>query len=387
MREIESREQWDIVVAEGATAGIAVQAVDLTDATKVIRGLDLTGSLFLGCGLTITAQRHIERQGGTVLPPLANLPFAAYPNALYTPEQLFAGFDPARPNSYEKTLDGRVYAWWQATGRTRPEHIGISLARRLHDHGITDALEEYIAGRKVVAIMGGHNLTRDSAAYRMVTEIGRALTRAGYLVASGGGPGAMEATHVGAWCAPLPDDALETALDLLGRRPTDAAAGRGVHEYEDRDWLVRAMRVRDQLPRPSADEGRSLGIPTWHYGHEPPNAFATDIAKYFANSVREEGLLSIARYGVIYAPGSAGTIQEVFQDAAQNHYASLGVISPMVFLGTSYWTETKPVYPLLQRLAADRHYGRLLATADDADEVLEIVTQEQLLAPDGSPAV
>ena len=28
------------------------------------------------------------------------------------------------------------------------------------------------------------------------------------------------------------------------------------------------------------DESESLGIPTWLYGHEPPNPFATKIAKY-----------------------------------------------------------------------------------------------------------
>ena len=41
------------------------------------------------------------------------------------------------------------------------------------------------------------------------------------------------------------------------------------------------------------------------------------------------GLLAIAKHGVIYAPGSAGTIQEIFQDAAQNHYSSFGPPSPM----------------------------------------------------------
>ena len=39
-------------------------------------------------------------------------------------------------------------------------------------------------------------------------------------------------------------------------------------------------------------------------------------------------------------------------DAAQNHYVTFGVVSPMVFLGTHYWTREKPVYPLLTALAA-----------------------------------
>ena len=41
-----------------------------------------------------------------------------------------------------------------------------------------------------------------------------------------------------------------------------------------------AFEVVDATP----DGRESLGIPTWHYGHEPPNPFATSIAKYFRNA-------------------------------------------------------------------------------------------------------
>jgi predicted Rossmann-fold nucleotide-binding protein len=74
--------------------------------------------------------------------------------------------------------------------------------------------------------------------------------------------------------------------------------------------------------------------------------------------------------GVVFAPGSAGTIQEIFQDAAQNHYRSFGEPSPMVFLGMRYWCEDKPVYPLLRSLAEGHDYGELIAIADSVDEVL-----------------
>ena len=111
-------------------------------------------------------------------------------------------------------------------------------------------------------------------------------------------------------------------------------------------------------------------MPTWHYGHEPPNVFATRIAKYFANSIREDGLLAMALGGVVFAPGSAGTIQEIFQDAAQNHYHSFGQPSPMVLFGVRYWYEDKPVYPLLRSLAEGHEYGRLLSIVDSVEEVL-----------------
>ena len=99
--------------------------------------------------------------------------------------------------------------------------------------------------------------------------------------------------------------------------------------------------------------------------------FATDIAKYFANSVREEGLLAIAKAGVVFSPGSAGTIQEIFQDAAQNHYRSYGHPAPMIFLGIDYWTNLKPVYPLVTELAAGHDYGSLIQITDDPVVVVE----------------
>jgi hypothetical protein len=125
------------------------------------------------------------------------------------------------------------------------------------------------------------------------------------------------------------------------------------------------------------DGQSSLALPTWFYGHEPTNLFSTFVAKYFANGLREDGLLAIARHGVVYAPGSAGTVQEVFMDAAQNHYATFGVVSPMVFLGTDYWTRERPVYPLLTALAARRTYASMLALCDDVDEAVRFIVEHE----------
>ena len=107
-----------------------------------------------------------------------------------------------------------------------------------------------------------------------------------------------------------------------------------------------------------------------NWWHEPPRCFATNIAKYFANSVREDGLLAIALNGVIFSPGSAGTIQEVFQDATQNHYKSFGIASPMIFFGKRFWTEEKPIYPLLYDLAEGKEYQQFLSISDDRAEIM-----------------
>ncbi len=102
------------------------------------------------------------------------------------------------------------------------------------------------------------------------------------------------------------------------------------------------------------DGRESLGIPTWHYGHEPPNAFATAIAKFFRNAPREAVLLEVCNAGIVFLPGAGGTVQEVFQDACENYYADESAVAPMVLVGHRHWTEELPVWPLLQKLAAGR---------------------------------
>ncbi len=331
------------------------------------------GCLFLSCRLTPAQAGYLTTTGATVLRDSPDRPYTAHRVELYTPEELFAGYDPDAPDGWATTFDARVYAHWVATGRQYTDRIDESLARRLHDHSISDALHEALEGRRPVAIMGGHALERGDPGYSTVARIARTLTRDDFLMLSGGGPGAMEATHLGAWMADRADDELAAAVSTLAPRPPGAPPGR---EYADPDWLHRAFAVRDRWPAgPSSHE--SIGIPTWMYGHEPPSAFASKIAKYFANSVREEGLLAIATHGVIFSPGSAGTVQEIFQDATQNHYESFGPPSPMVLFGVDYWTRRLPVIPLLRTLAADRAYGDLIVVTDDEHEAIEAIRRHR----------
>lgn len=122
----------------------------------------------------------------------------------------------------------------------------------------------------------------------------------------------------------------------------------------------------------------SLGIPTWLYGHEPATPFATHIAKLFENSIREDNILTFAYGGIVYTPGSAGTMQEIFQEAVQNHYLSFGFSSPMVFLGRKFWTEDLPIYPLLQDLMKSGKYKNLiLSLSDDANEVIDTLEEHR----------
>ncbi|MBM7117761.1 hypothetical protein [Archangium primigenium] len=372
MTEIESLTALAQHLSAGKSlANVILQGLELQEQGEALLRSDLTGSVFLGCHLDPRTLQTVIERGAMVFPPFSGLPYSPYRGALYTPEELYAGFDPAHPESYADTPDARVYAHWNSRGGANPPSILETLAQRLHDHAITDALEEVLVHqgqpRRVVAIMGGHSMLRGQPDYRAVAELARALARLGFFLVSGGGPGAMEATHVGVWFAGRSDAELDAALEVLALAPG----------YKHPEWLARAFEVRATWPL--LDEHRelsdSLGIPTWLYGHEPPNPFATRIAKYFANSVREEGLLTIAKGGVVYSPGSAGTVQEVFQDACQNHYNTVGVISPMIFLGRDFWTTTRPVYPLLAHLAQGHEYARHLLLTDSQEEIIQALVR------------
>jgi predicted Rossmann-fold nucleotide-binding protein len=353
--EIETEEALRSLLA--STSSIEQVAFQNMDLSIVPRdgSVRFDDCIFMGCVLPLELyEQHCTE---CHIFPQMDVPFNMFPPQLYTSADLYGGYEVGKPGTYENCLDSRVYTHYIKMGKEAGS-IKETLARRLHDHSVTDALYGFLESyesTRVVAIMGGHSLLRDDAMFTTVARLSKRLTESGYLMISGGGPGAMEATHVGAWFADRDDKELLNAIALLSKAPS----------YEDALWLDAAFEVQSIYPR-SAYE--SVGIPTWLYGHEPPTPFATKIAKYFANSVREDGLLAIAKGGVIFSPGSAGTIQEIFQDATQNHYLSFGIASPMVFLDSHYWTVERPVYPLLKTMDDEGKYQNMILSLYDHEE-------------------
>ena len=115
-------------------------------------------------------------------------------------------------------------------------------------------------------------------------------------------------------------------------------------------------------------------MPTWFYGHEPTNVFATGIAKYFANALREDTLLHRCRGGIVYLPGQAGTVQEIFQAVTENFYAAdASLVAPMVLVGVEYWTRTYPAWPLLRALGEGRAMGAAVHCVDTVEEAAALV--------------
>ncbi|MEO6534055.1 MAG: hypothetical protein ABIO06_10840, partial [Pseudolysinimonas sp.] len=224
--------------------------------------------------------------------PDGGLPFQPIRSSVYTAQELFAGYRPAVADSYATTMDFRAYQWFVKTGRSTPIDPYAAMMRALHDSSVTFDLGAVIAGRRVVGIMGGHQLPRDSDAYRSIAQLGRDLARRDMLVCTGGGPGAMEAGHLGAALSAHSDDELERAIAVLSAMPNmpTLAAIVGADGTPDarlvtvaHDWFAPAWEMSRAIVNPVA----SISIPTWHYGHEPTTPFATHIAKLFQNSIRE----------------------------------------------------------------------------------------------------
>lgn len=349
-----------------------VQGLDLREAGIDWEGLECDGAIFLGCqfpeDLSIC---DLQGRGALVFPGFKDLPFNPYRPELYTREELMEGWT----KEEDRSVDKEIFDHFVKHGKKDPD-IVEALAERLHDHAIDDGLTDLLEGRiekdgrkRVVAVMGGHGTGRDDESFKKVAHLTRRLTKEGYFIASGGGPGIMEAANLGAYLADLTKEELDTVLKSLEASP----------KYDSKGYVEAAQKVIDQYPTGYS----SLAVPTWFYGHEPTNLFSAHVAKYFSNSIREDGLLAIARHGIVFASGSGGTTQEIFQDACQNHYATFGEISPMVFLGEKRYTGDTMLWECLKNLAEGRDYERYLYLSDEVDEIVKFIKANPPVASKG----
>ncbi|MEL6718688.1 MAG: hypothetical protein AAFO82_00970 [Bacteroidota bacterium] len=342
------------------TRNCTFQGLDFTQIKVNWEILDLENCCFWGCQLSKEDQLYLLERGAHILSTPGNLPYSPFRSELYTCTELMEGYSVEEDNSYDLKIYNHFYK-----SRFNPP-MAEALWQRIHDHSIDEALrdllqfdEQGMTQRKCVGFMGGHSTKRTDPFFRKMAHTAKMTAEEGYLVVSGGGPGIMEASNLGAYFAGRSKRDLDEAIDLLCEAP----------HYTNKGYHEKALQVIDKYP----DGGESLAIPTWFYGHEPSNLFSTKIAKYFSNSIREDTLLAVCLYGIVYAPGSAGTTQEVFQEATQNHYGTFNYYSPMVFLGIERYEVQTLIYPLLRQLAWGKEYFDMLHLTDEPQEVVAFI--------------
>jgi len=300
-----------------------------------------------------------------------NLPYKPFRKELYTVKELMHGYSPRNPNGSRDSIIARHY---KHQGGQAPRRTLDAMAQRIHDNSIDRALIRFVLNRrhrrrrKIVGIMGGHSASRKDSNYVKVARIARELTANSYCIVSGGGPGIMEAANLGAYMAAFPRGELQNALEILAKFPDY-----GKTRNSRANYIKAAKQVLERYPH-----GReSLAIPTWGYSDEPISQFPSAIGKYFANSIREDGLVGIGIFGLIFAPGSSGTMQEIFQDAAQNSYWSFHLRSPMVLLDSSFYRANPSIYDVLLSRANKDGYADLVSLQDDPDEVVKFIIAHQ----------
>jgi predicted Rossmann-fold nucleotide-binding protein len=393
--EIESRAELTAHLAKGSLADLVVLGLRLDVDPPDLSGVDVRNTLFIGCTPpSPEAEIDLIRRGAHVVPPLQGRPYPTHPAVLYSPEDLAFGF---AEHGFAGMYDTRVWAHFRAHGAATPD-IREAISQRLHDAGIDNALGKALAawveargpggavpppapGRPdgaenprpsgAVGIMGGHAVPRGSGPYRIAAELAWRLAAAGRLIVTGGGPGVMEAANLGSFFAARPAAELSAAVDALAVAP----------DFLDHDpYTAAALAVRRAFPAPPDAvrdvAGRlalgGLALPTWLYGHEPANLFAGQIGKYFSNAVREDSILRLSRGGIVFAPGWAGTVQEIFQAATKTFYRTDGPSGAFVFLGVEHWSAL-PVEALLRPLLARSPHGdqsHLVLVTDSLDEAV-----------------
>lgn len=311
-------------------SGWVFQAVDFsTLPAEQFLQFNFSRASLWGCVLPDGVNPNMLRaQGAVVLENPLDVPFKAFRGFMYRQEELAKD-------------DAAIYQWYLQHGK----ELQPLFAMTTHDYSIKDALYDYLEGKTVVSIMGGHGMSRSSDIYCNVTKLAWRLAREGFLMVTGGGPGAMEAANMGAYLKNRPEEEVNEALAII-------ATGNGVVPPSKEFTNVQpALSVIERFGPTTYMP--SIGIPTWRYGHEPSNVFATFHAKMFSNAVREDGIIAVSNGGIIFTPGSAGTRQEIFQDACYNHYSSEAECCPMVFYPAAFWKENG-VFDLLKNTSVVR---------------------------------
>lgn len=352
----------DYIQKHDRLLNLTLKNLDLSGISRKLLNYDIVDCIFIGCKLDKDLLDKITLSQNYILPSL-NLPFDLFPRRLYSIEDLYGNFNPDKPLSYKNSTDYDIYTHFIDHKNKGSLSPFLQVTESIHDSSLRMALYEYVnrfnAPKKIIGVMGGHKIPRNDPFYTKVCLIAKRFTEQGYMMVSGGGPGMMEATHLGAYFAFRSDEELLEAIAILAVAPL----------YSDEFWLTKSYEVIEKYP--SKYKLTSLSIPTWVHGHEPPNPFPAKIAKFFSAAIRQEVLIEITKGAIIFSPGSAGTLREIFQTVEQNHYNLFDNTYPMIFLNKDYWTKELPAYNFFEEIQKKSNLNNIIVELEDDEVVIE----------------
>ena len=156
--EFESSEELkEYLTSSNNLTGAAFQSIDLTSVKDELQDATLVDNILLGCETDASTIQLF--QNPVIFPKLPGLPFNPFRSQLYSAEELLGDYKIGRPGSDQQTLDGKIYKHYTDSGKANAADIAVTLARRLHDHAISDALQETTCERLtqgIQIILRGH---------------------------------------------------------------------------------------------------------------------------------------------------------------------------------------------------------------------------------------
>jgi hypothetical protein len=176
-----------------------------------------------------------------------------------------------------------------------------------------------------VSIFGSARIRAGNSYYNLAVSVASALSKAGYGVITGGGPGVME------------------------------AANRGARE----------------------GSGRSIGLNIKLPYEQQPNGFAETVIHFDYFFARKVMFVKYA-CGFVGLPGGFGTLDEIFEALTLKQTRKIHEF-PVILMGRDYWQgmiDWLAGQPLENRMISQRDL-RLFHVTDDVDEVVQIIDRNQ----------
>ena len=176
-----------------------------------------------------------------------------------------------------------------------------------------------------VSIFGSARVRPGNRYYNLTVRVAAALSKAGYGVITGGGPGVME------------------------------AANRGARE----------------------GSGRSIGLNIKLPYEQNPNEFAETVIHFDYFFARKVMFVKYA-CGFVGLPGGFGTLDEIFEALTLKQTGKIHEF-PVILLGRDFWqgmVDWLSDQPLENRMISQRDL-RLFHVTDDVDEVVQIIDRNE----------